>query len=214
MNESPPMAPATPAKRRGRPPAYDAETALAAAVSTFWKTGYAATSLDDITAATGMNRPSLYAAFGDKHAIYLKALERYGAAAQAAFSTALTFIKPLREDLERVFDTALGLYTAGEDAPQGCFMISTATVEAAHDPQVREALVASLRRMDAAFESRFRFAAEQGEALPSPDLKGLAGMTGALLHTIAIRARAGEGREDLQRLVASGLDLICGARAI
>lgn len=204
------MAQATATKRRGRPPAYDPDTALNAAMQTFWKAGYAATSLDDITAATGMNRPSLYAAFGDKHAIYLKALGRYGAAAQAAFAEALTFTKPLREDFERVFDAALGLYTSGEDDARGCFMISTATLEAARDPQVREALTASLRRMDAAFEGRLRFAAEQGEALPSSDLKGLAGMTGALLHTIAIRARAGESRVDLERLVASGLDLICG----
>lgn len=205
------MAQTAPAKRRGRPPAYDAETALAQAMSTFWKSGYAATSLDDITAATGMNRPSLYAAFGDKRAIYLKALERYGVNAQAAFGAALTFTRPLREDLERVYAMALDIYTSGDDA-QGCFMISTATVEATHDAQVREALTASLRRTDAAFEARLRFAAEKGEALPSADLKGLAQMAGALLHTIAIRARAGETRADLDALVASGLDLICGTR--
>ena len=206
------MAQAAPAKRRGRPPAYDADVALNAAMQTFWKAGYAATSLDDITAATGMNRPSLYAAFGDKRAIYLKALDRYTAAAQAAFATALTFTRPLREDLDRVFAAALDTYTASGTDAQGCFMISTATVEASHDPQVREALTASLRRMDAAFEGRLRFATEQGETLPTADLKGLAGMTGALLHTIAIRARAGESRADLERLVASGLDLICGPR--
>lgn len=207
------MAQAAPAKRRGRPPAYDADAALSAAMATFWKSGYAATSLDDITAATGMNRPSLYAAFGDKRAIYLKALERYGVNAQAAFGAALTFTKPLREDFERVFSSALGIYTAGDDASQGCFLISTATVEATGDPQVREALTASLRRMDAAFEGRLRFAVEKGEVLPSDDIKGLAQMAGALLHTIAIRARAGESREDLDRLVASGLDLICGRKA-
>lgn len=206
------MAQPAPVKRRGRPPSYDADVALTAAMRTFWKAGYAATSLDDITAATGMNRPSLYAAFGDKHAIYLKALERYGAAAQAAFATALTFTRPLREDFDRVFDAALDTYTATGIDAQGCFMISTATVEATHDPVVREALTASLRRADAAFEGRLRFAVEQGETLPSADLKGLAGMTGALLHTIAIRARAGESRVDLERLVASGLDLICGPR--
>lgn len=206
------MAQLAPAKRRGRPPAYDVDVALNAAMRTFWKAGYAATSLDDITAATGMNRPSLYAAFGDKHAIYLKALERYAAAAQAAFGAALTFTRPLREDFDRVFAAALDTYTATGTDAQGCFMISTATVEATHDPAVCEALTASLRRMDAAFEGRLRFAVEQGETLPTADLKGLAGMTGALLHTIAIRARAGESRADLERLVASGLDLICGPR--
>src|SRR6185503_13287769 len=64
-------------KRRGRPRAYDPDTALARAAATFWKAGYAGTSLDDLVEATGMNRPSLYAAFGDKREIYLKTLEHY-----------------------------------------------------------------------------------------------------------------------------------------
>src|ERR1700749_1175927 len=64
-------------RRRGRPRQYDPERALANAAEVFWKHGYAATSLDDLVAATGMNRPSLYAAFGDKRDLYLKTLKRY-----------------------------------------------------------------------------------------------------------------------------------------
>ena len=60
--------------RRGRPRAYDPDTALARAMAVFWAGGYAGTSLDDVTAGTGMNRPSLYGAFGDKHALYLHTL--------------------------------------------------------------------------------------------------------------------------------------------
>src|SRR5215471_3491523 len=60
--------------RRGRPRAYDPDTALAQAMAVFWRAGYAGTSLDDITVGTGMNRPSLYGAFGDKHRLYLHAL--------------------------------------------------------------------------------------------------------------------------------------------
>ena len=63
--------------RRGRPRAYDTQAALKQATEAFWKTGYSGTSLDSIAAATGMNPPSLYAAFGNKHAIYLEALARY-----------------------------------------------------------------------------------------------------------------------------------------
>ncbi len=65
------------ARRRGRPRQYDPDQALAKAAETFWKHGYAATSLDDLVVATGMKRPSLYAAFGDKRDLYLKTLERY-----------------------------------------------------------------------------------------------------------------------------------------
>ena len=62
-------------KKRGRPRSYDPETALARAAAVFWKAGYAGTSLDDLSQATGMNRPSLYAAFGDKRDLYLKTLD-------------------------------------------------------------------------------------------------------------------------------------------
>ena len=66
-----------PAAKRGRPRAYDPAVALARARDTFWGGGYSATSLDDLTEATGMNRPSLYAAFGDKRALYAKAVRHY-----------------------------------------------------------------------------------------------------------------------------------------
>ena len=72
-----PVANAAAPKRRGRPRAYEPEVALARALDVFWKEGFAATSLDDLSAATGMNRPSLYGAFGDKRELYIKSYESY-----------------------------------------------------------------------------------------------------------------------------------------
>src|SRR3954452_12779539 len=86
-------------RTRGRPRAYDPDEALAKAMGAFWDHGYAATSLDDISAATGMNRPSLYAAFGDKQAIYLKAIEHYRAG--PAVKKALSAGGSLRDALSR-----------------------------------------------------------------------------------------------------------------
>src|SRR5258708_9237707 len=71
-------------KRRGRPRAYEPEQALGKALDLFRKGGFAATSLDDLSAATGMNRPSLYGAFGDKRELYIKSYARYRADARAA----------------------------------------------------------------------------------------------------------------------------------
>src|ERR1700741_2659409 len=89
---------------RGRPRTYDPQEALARARDTFWRNGYAGTSLDDLSEATGMNRPSLYGAFGDKHALYLQTMERYVEAGRAAMESALDSALPLREALMRVFD--------------------------------------------------------------------------------------------------------------
>src|SRR3977135_1263272 len=72
-----PLAGRSPPKRLGRPRAYEPEVALARALDVFWKEGFAATSLDDLSAATGMNRPSLYGAFGDKRELYIKTYQNY-----------------------------------------------------------------------------------------------------------------------------------------
>jgi TetR/AcrR family transcriptional regulator, copper-responsive repressor len=71
-------------KRRGRPRAYEPDVALGKALDLFRKGGFAATSLDDLSAATGMNRPSLYGAFGDKRELYIKSYARYRTDARAA----------------------------------------------------------------------------------------------------------------------------------
>src|SRR5690348_6055168 len=91
-------------KRRGRPRAYDPQTALARAAERFWKAGYAGTSLDDLVEATGMNRPSLYAAFGDKRDLYLKTLEHYREGSRALAREALADNPPLRVFLKRFYN--------------------------------------------------------------------------------------------------------------
>src|SRR5688572_30717433 len=91
-------------KKRGRPRGYDPATAVARAANTFWKAGYAGSSLDDLSAATGMNRPSLYAAFGDKRDLYLKTLEYYRDEARALARAALADRPPLKVFLKRFYD--------------------------------------------------------------------------------------------------------------
>src|SRR5262249_17015584 len=140
-------------KRRGRPRAYDPDVALARAVESFWQAGYAATSLDDLSEATGMNRPSLYGAFGDKHDLYLSALAHYWQHSGGAMREALAYDRPLREALQRVYRLALSSYLSGRTGPRGCFAISTATTEAVRDAKIRTSLAQGLREIDEAFEA-------------------------------------------------------------
>src|SRR5215472_428437 len=84
-------------KRRGRPRAYQPEVALGKALELFRKGGFAATSLDDLSAATGMNRPSLYGAFGDKRELYIKSYQRYRDDARAATAEIFREDMPIRE---------------------------------------------------------------------------------------------------------------------
>src|SRR5213078_3911857 len=115
-------APAAP-KRRGRPRAYQPEVALGKALDLFRQGGFAATSLDDLSAATGMNRPSLYGAFGDKRELYIKTYARYRAEARAAMIEIFKSDLPVRVRLERIYAVALGIYLSGEAGPRGCFSV-------------------------------------------------------------------------------------------
>jgi AcrR family transcriptional regulator len=200
-----------PAKRRGRPRAYDPEVALARATESFWLAGYSGTSLDDLSAATGMNRPSLYAAFGDKRDLYLKTLARYWELSRAVMQEALAYDRPLREALQRLYRKALSSYLAGESGPRGCFAIGTATTEAVRDAKIRALLAEGFRTIDEAFEARIRLAKDQGELAKGVDPAVLAMLASAALHTLAIRARAGASRSALETIANTAVDVICGS---
>src|SRR6476661_7939451 len=107
---SPPVKAAAPPKGRGRPRGYQPEIALGKALDLFRKDGLAATSLDDLSAATGMNRPSLYGAFGDKRELYIRAYQRYRADAAAAMIGIFRDQQPIRQRLQRIYATALDFY--------------------------------------------------------------------------------------------------------
>src|SRR5437879_9833573 len=178
------------AKRRGRPRAYQPEVALVKPLDLCRKGGFAATSLDDLSAATGMNRPSLYGAFGDKRELYIKAYQRYRADAAAAMIDIFREEQPIRERLQRVFAVALDIYLSGDTGPRGCFTVMTAASEAISDPDIRAMVLEGLSELDKAFAACFRLAREKGELPETADPVILAQVASATLHTIALRARA------------------------
>ena len=203
----------TPRRPRGRPRAYDPETALGDATQAFWRAGFAGTSLDDLSAATGMNRPSLYGAFGDKRELYLSTLDRYVEQSRAGMIDALDDDLPIAEGLQQVYDRALALYFSDATAPLGCFLIGTAATEAARDPGVRRKLGAGLRELTRTFEERLRRAQASGEIDADADPAVLADLAAAVLYSIALRARAGDSRASLRALSREAVKLLCSSAA-
>jgi AcrR family transcriptional regulator len=199
-------------RARGRPRAYDADDALNDATDAFWLGGYSGTSLDVLSDATGMNRPSLYAAFGDKHALYLNTLDRYVEAGVQAMQHALRVDIPLAQALQRVYDAALALYLPTGAEPRGCFLIGTAVVESKVDEAVRTRLAQGLRSFDRAFEKRILRAREDGELPADADAAVLARVASAIMHSLALRSRAGDSRASLRATAMQGVALICGTR--
>jgi AcrR family transcriptional regulator len=204
---------ATEPKRRGRPRAYEPEAALGKALDLFRKGGFAATSLDDLSAATGMNRPSLYGAFGDKRELYIKSYARYRENSRAAMAEVLKAQVPIRERLARMFAVALDIYLSGEEGPRGCFTVMTAASDAIADPQIRGIVLEGLQELDKAFAWCFRTAIEQGELPRSADPVALASLASATVHTLAIRARARVPREALEAIVRGAIDVTCAGIA-
>lgn len=199
-------------KRRGRPRAYEPEIALGKALDLFRKQGFAATSLDDLSEATGMNRPSLYGAFGDKRELYIKSYQRYREDARASMVEIFRQEMPVRQRLARIYAAALNIYLSGETGPRGCFTVVTAASEAVSDPEIRAMVLDGLSELDKAFASCFRRAKEKGELPESADPAVLAQLASATVHSIAIRSRARVSRRDLEAIVKGAIDVMCGER--
>jgi AcrR family transcriptional regulator len=197
-------------KRRGRPRAYEPQIAIGKALDLFRKGGFAATSLDDLSAATGMNRPSLYGAFGDKRELYIKSYQRYRDDARAAMIDIFREELPIRKRLERIYAGALAIYLAGE-TPRGCFTVMTAASEAVADAQIRAMVLEGFSELDKAFANCFRLGRQKGELPASSDPQVLAQLASATIHTIAIRARAGVPRKELEAIVKGAIDVMIGA---
>ena len=195
-------------KRRGRPRAYQPEIALGKALDLFRKDGFAATSLDDLSAATGMNRPSLYGAFGDKRELYIKSYARYRADARAAMIDIFRDELPIRRRLERIFAVALDIYLSGDAGPRGCFTVMTAASEAVSDPEIRGMVLEGLSELDKAFTACFRLAKENGELPQTADPVVLAQLASATIHSIAVRARTRVPRKDLEAIVKGAVDVM------
>jgi len=195
-------------KPRGRPRSFDADEVLVKARAAFWNLGYAATSLDDLAAATGLNRPSLYAAFGDKHALYMATLERTRAGAVAAMRVMLGRDGALRDVLGGLFKAAIGGYVEGDLGQRGCFIVGTAVTQSVEDPQARALLTAFIADEDEMFRARFARAADELAAGMTPQTAAM--VATAALQSLAIRARTGEPAEGLARIAEATVTAVCG----
>ncbi|UTD27268.1 TetR/AcrR family transcriptional regulator [Bradyrhizobium sp. WD16] len=197
------------ARKRGRPRAFAAEVALGRALDTFRDSGFAATTLDDLSAAMGINRPSLYGAFGDKRELFLKAYARYREEAEARFAPVFEPQRSLREALELLFATALDFYLEGDNGPRGCFTVMTAGSEAMTDAEIRATVQRAISGTDKALTGLFSAAVARGELTADSDVPALVQLVGSTIHTIALRARARFPRAELEAITRRTVDLAC-----
>lgn len=184
----------------GRPKTFERETALAQAAQVFWQQGYAATSMDDLGKAMGLNRPSIYNAFGNKAALYRESLAMFCGQLDQGIENSIADTDNLRDGLIQFFDQALNVYCAPEPS-LGCLMICTAPAEAINTSSVKADFAALIKRLDEVFEKSLKRAVQAGELEADSDPKMLAMSLQASLHTIALRSRAGASKQSLKKYV-------------
>ena len=184
---------------RGRPKKYNEDEALNSAMLLFWQKGLAATSLDDLSTAMNMNRPSIYNAFGNKDAIYRKSLARFRAQLELALQGTLDGSKGINAELEAFFYTAISVYCSN-DPSLGCLVVCTAPSEAISHPDVGSDLQDLTAMLDKALENRLISAKENDEVPKDLDTEFTAKLLQATLQTLALRARAGATATSLRKL--------------
>jgi AcrR family transcriptional regulator len=198
---------ASAAPARGRPRSFDTDEVLARVRDVFWKHGYAGTSMDQLSAATGLHKPSLYGAFGDKQALYLAALDNYLAEIRAEFAEAFA-VPGLFDSLYQVSECSIDKFLRGGDAGQGCFMMSTAVPEATRDPEISKVVRGSMESLERAFVRRFQRAIEEGEIPANVDPNVPTMILVANHYEMSGRARAGYSRAELRILADRAQDLV------
>jgi len=180
---------------RGRPRSFDHDEVLDAAVLVFWEKGYDGASVEDLTKAMGINRPSLYSTFGNKRELFIQAIDRYAATHGNRAFSAFRLEPDNRKAVERFF--AASIECATEDGkPRGCLINTVATEAAENDDALRHKLSRMFTKTDAAIARRLQ-ANQEGAAPGIDDPEGLARMAHSVTHSIMTRARAGAGHEEL-----------------
>lgn len=192
----------------GRPRNFDYEAALEAAMRVFWLKGFSGTSLSDLTEATGLNKPSLYGAFGDKAQFYLKVLERYGEQEGARHARLLE-----RADLRGALEDYLGSLAemfAGQAQPNGCLVVTgSADCGTGRLPsEVERALQAVLDGGDSLLVSRFERARIEGQLALDCEPAALASFISTLQVGLAHRLKAGATLDALQPVIQRALSAL------
>jgi AcrR family transcriptional regulator len=182
----------------GRPRAFDADEALDRAVEVFWSQGYEGASLDDLTAAMGITRTSLYRAFGNKEALFGRALRRYTGTAASYVVDALG--RETAREVARAFLAGAVAATTREGLPTGCLGVQGALASGPHGAPARDALVAWREDGGAHLRERLERAVREGDLPADADAGLLARYLMAVANGIAVQAAGGASRDDLARL--------------
>lgn len=183
---------------KGRPREFDADEVLDRALEVFWRKGYEGASLSELTEAMGINRPSLYAAFGNKEELFRKALDRY-ADGPAAYTREALNAPTARGVLERLLHGAAEALTH-PDYPPGCLGVHGALSCGEAAESIRDELSARRAAYEVLLRQRLERARTEGDLATDIACADLARLVMTVMQGMAVQAAGGASREDLRRV--------------
>lgn len=195
----------------GRPREFDLKSAQKAILDEFWTKGFSATSVDDLSKATGMVKPSLYSAFGNKFAMYLMSIQTYSELLHDKVQPILEDAENIRDALEGLFEGSLDVYFGSEETgARGCLLSATAIAETKNHPEIGEIVRARVQMMHKEIGAGL---ARHCPNWSEEQIKVHAWNISSSLHHLSTCARVGIPRSELEEKVVSIIDAIveqCG----
>ncbi|WP_040797251.1 TetR/AcrR family transcriptional regulator [Nocardia higoensis] len=189
---------------RGRPRAFDRTEALQRAMEVFWEHGYEATSMSDLTAAMGINSPSLYAAFGDKEALFRAAIELYRSTFGGCTAQALREERTARAAVETMLRDNARVYTRA-DVPRGCMVVLAGSAYTTRNTAVRDFLADKRRQTNEDIRQRLERGVREGDLPAGTDTAALARFYATVLFGLSVQARDGAALEELDAAIDCAL---------
>ena len=190
-------------RRRGRPLSFDRDAALRTAMLTFWRHGYEATSLRDLTTALGVTPPSIYAAFGDKKAFFHEAVALYLGTPNRS-SAIIADAATARDAAECLLEASVVGFT-GAETPPGCLLASATISCSSSAADVQDELAAIRRGIEKSLARKIRAGIKAGELDADADSEALAAHVMAVIQGMSTLARDGARREKLRRVAAQAM---------
>jgi AcrR family transcriptional regulator len=193
-----------PRKKTGRPLSFDREIALERAMLVFWRYGYEAASLQELTSAMGITPPSLYAAFGDKEKLFLEAVERYSTKSCDALHCLFAQAPTARDAIERLLQSSAVENTCPSHPP-GCLVVTAATNCSASAEHVQDVMVQRRGNVETLVRERIERGIADRELPADTDAAALASFYITVIHGMSTRARDCGDRDQLLAVASAAM---------